>query len=601
MSDADEAQPDIGWRIGWARIGIGLAQGLTLYALTECWKHHLWPSDTPSLFAAVALACGFTPMILLAGLGRMRAVTLAVLVAAMALSVGLFAWHDVARQAHERIDAAYRATPGVEVFLFSAVFVFIGYHLTAPADAARRWIAPHEAYFDTAWKNAVQLALSVAFVGVMWAALLLGAQLFRLIGIAAFAEIIGEPWFTLPVTTTAFAAAVQLTDVRIGLIRGIRTVGLVLLSWLLPLMTVIAVAFLLALPFTGLKPLFATKTATAILLSAAAALIILINAAYQDGAAQRTPTILKLAARAAGVCLTPLIAIAAYALFERVNQYGWTPERIEATACVVVGAGYAVGYGVAASGLIGGWMKPLELTNVAMAVLAMLAIFLLFTPIADPARLSVNDQVGRLLGGAVTPEKFDYRFLRFNSGRYGREALDRLKALKGAGRNAIIALSADAALSKTEPWEPVSVVKPFIQRLTVYPAGVAAPQSFIDQVTSRAAGVDQPVSQARCQEDADSRCDLYVLDVDGDKKPEVLLTPATRSDNKPSSMRLQVFKQGADGAWGRIGDLVVECAESTAAMRTGAIQLVPRKDLDIKAGGQAYRLEPQLEWKCAVP
>lgn len=602
MSEADDGHRDFGWPVWAGRIGIGLVQGLALWGLIECWKHHLWPATQPTLYAAVLLAAAFGPLIIHAGLGRMRPLTLAVLTVALALCAAAFAWHDVARQviAPSPGEGATAPTSGFAIFLFSAAFMFIGHHLAAPADAARRWIAPYQAYFDTAWKNAVQLALSLAFVGVLWAALLLGAQLFKLIGIHAFADLIQKSWFALPVTTTAFAAAVQLTDVRIGLIRGIRTVGLVLLSWLLPLMTVIAAAFLVALPFTGLRPLFATKTATAILLSAAAALIILINAAYQDGEQKRTPVVLRLAARLASVCLIPLIAIAAYALFQRVNQYGWTPERIEATACVVVGAGYAIGYTVAASGLLGPWMKPLERVNVGMALLAMAAIFVLFTPIADPARLSVDDQVGRLLSGSVTPEKFDYRFLRFDSGRYGREALDRLRAIKGAGRNAIIALSANAALQAHNPWEPVTVVKPLIQRLTVFPAGAVAPQSFIDQAGVRDSPISQPVAQARCQDDAQSRCDLYLLDIDGDHVPEVLLTPNVRAGDPPSSMRLQVFKQAAGGAWGRIGDLVVECAESSAAMRKGEFQLVKPKGFDVQAAGNVYSLQPDQPANCAT-
>src|SRR5205085_12120254 len=141
-----------------------------------------------------------------------------------------------------------------------------------------------------AWKNAVQLALSIAFVGVLWAGLLLGAALFSLIGVKGFEQLLEKRWFLLPVTATAFAAAVQLTDVRLALIRGVRTVGLMLLSWLLPLMTLIAAAFLVALPFTGLAPLFATRRAAVTLLAASAGLILLINAAYHEHDPATTPT-----------------------------------------------------------------------------------------------------------------------------------------------------------------------------------------------------------------------------------------------------------------------------------------------------------------------
>jgi hypothetical protein len=71
-------------------------------------------------------------------------------------------------------------------------------------------------------------------------------------------------------------------------------------------MTLIAVFFLLALPFTGLESLWSTRRATSILLTAAAVLIVLINAAYQAGGVDTpAPAIVRysgtLAARARAV------------------------------------------------------------------------------------------------------------------------------------------------------------------------------------------------------------------------------------------------------------------------------------------------------------
>ena len=152
------------------------------------------------------------------------------------------------------------STPALQVVFFGAVFVFVGHHLVGPADEARKLIAPYPLYFDWAWKDAVQIGLSLAFVGVLWAALELGAALFDLIGIKIVGKVLHYGWVAAPLTTVGFAAGVQLTDVRVGLIRGVRTVGLVLLSWLLPVMAVIVVAFLAALPYTGLAPLFGTRS-----------------------------------------------------------------------------------------------------------------------------------------------------------------------------------------------------------------------------------------------------------------------------------------------------------------------------------------------------
>src|SRR5208282_3310378 len=128
------------------------------------------------------------------------------------------------------------------------------------------------------------------FVGVFWGVLYLGAALFNLIGIDAIEKLIEHRWFAIPATALAFSAAVHLTDVRAGLVRGTRTLVLVLLSWLLPLMAIIAAGFLASLLFTGLEPLWKTRFAAGYLLTAAGILVILINTAFQDGDAARRPT-----------------------------------------------------------------------------------------------------------------------------------------------------------------------------------------------------------------------------------------------------------------------------------------------------------------------
>src|SRR5690606_23484623 len=125
-----------------------------------------------------------------------------------------------------------------------------------------------------------------------------------------------------------------------------------------------------------------TGSATALVLSAAASLIILINTAYQDGRADNLPpAALRLAVRVASVLLTPLILIAVWGLSLRIGQHGLTPDRIIAAACALVGAVYAAGYGWAAISPFwrrAAWMKPLERTNVVAAVLTVGIILALF-------------------------------------------------------------------------------------------------------------------------------------------------------------------------------------------------------------------------------
>jgi hypothetical protein len=585
--DVQAHAPAPSWRIGAVRIAVGLAQGLAIWFLPHARDHHAWPSQTPALYAALLLVMAYVPLIVIGGLGRIRALPLALWTLASTVVLAAFGWHDIAADIWESYPAqAARLNPAFEVFLFSAVFIFVGHHLVGPADETRRWIAPYPVYFDWAWKDAVQIALAGAFVGVLWGALELGAALFKLIGIDALSQLLDQAWFSLPLTGAAFAAAVQLTDVRIALIRGVRTVGLVLLSWLLPVMTIIVVAFLAALPVTGLGRLFGTTSAATTVLSASAALIVLTSAAYQDGGGP-TPAALRYAARAAGLALVPLTLIAADALWLRIRQHGLSPARIEAMVCALVAAGFAAGYAFAAIQREGPWMKPLELTNIVMARAVMVVILLIFTPIADPARLAVGDQVGRLLAGKTAPQAFDYDFLELHSGRYGVDALARLIANTNGPRNA--AISHYAALAKNNEEATTEAPAPWWRQARVYPAGAALPATFIkqNQDSSPDFAPGPGIQNMTACFNSIAPCEAFVVDLDGDGAPEVLLSQGASFQGGEV---LQIYKAAANGSWRSVGTMTVACPDAMAALRAGQGRLTAKTGYDLDLSGHVARV-----------
>jgi hypothetical protein len=511
------------------RLGIGLVQGLLLYALYRSGAPHdalTWPATQPPLFGALVLAIAFTPIMLLAGVGRLSVKALAIWGVIAAAVLALLGWHDAAQQASDYFRPPYLRFP---VVAFAAAALFIAHHLIVPAVASRRWITDFDDYFDTAWKAGVQLVLSLGFTGAFWLLLFLGAALFRVIGLSFLSDLIGQEWFSIPVTCLVFATAVQLTDVRAGLIRGVRTVALMLLSWLLLVITVLVAGFLIALPFTGLDGLWKTGSATALVLSAAAALIILINTAYQDGREDNLPpVVLRVAVRVAAVLLTPLILIAVWGLSLRIGQHGLTPDRIIASACALVGVVYAAGYGWAALSPFWrktAWMKPLERTNVAAAVLTVGVILALFSPALDPARLSVGDQVARLKRGAVTAAEFDYGFLKWDAGRTGQRALADL----ARSSNADIAARAKRAQASASRYDDDQATPPSQPRITAWPKGAVLPKGF-----------DAPVSSGdprfACSGTED--CVAVLRDMNGDGRDEILL--ATR-------FQITLFALGAEG------------------------------------------------------
>lgn len=492
------------------RLLIGLVQGLTLFGLHHAEQVKLWPATMPTLYGALVLAAGLTPAVLLAGLGALRRRTLIWTFAgavAFTLFMGAYGvWRNP-------LDvASVRLFPGPEFTLTAAVALFVAYHLVEPADAARRRIAPYAAYFETAWKRGVQLALSLGFTAVFWALLFLGASLFEVIGIRFFIETIRTAEFAFTVTPLVFAAAVHLADVRSAMIQGVRTVALTLLAWLLPLLTLIVTGFLASLPFTGVDSLWSTRSAGGLMLAAAANLIILINAAWQDG--EEAPhRVLGIAIRAAAILLAPLAGLAAWALALRIGQYGLSPERIIAAACTIIASGYAAGY-IAAVARRSAGLTGLGRANIAMAFVLLGLIVALFTPIADPMRLSVNDQLHRLKTGKVSAEAFDYDFLRFKAGRFGTKALERL----AADSDPVIAREARAAQQRTS-----RKGGPTVATGRIVPSGAKLPTGF-------------PAETVGCYD----ACVMFVGDLTGDGRADVMTVAGASA---------QLHAAPAEGPW----------------------------------------------------
>jgi hypothetical protein len=120
------------------------------------------------------LVAALVPPLILSGISEMRRATLIgwVIVAAAGLS-GL-AFHDISRLPTDELSSPWQTMPSIPLVVFSIAGLYVAHHLVLAADVERKLVASYPAYFDAAWKHAVQLALSLAFVGAFWLSLRLG-------------------------------------------------------------------------------------------------------------------------------------------------------------------------------------------------------------------------------------------------------------------------------------------------------------------------------------------------------------------------------------------------------------------------------------------
>jgi hypothetical protein len=574
-----------------ARLAVGLVQGLLLYWLYAASRDVAWPATAPYLMVPLLTVLLIVPVLLVSSLGHLAPRQAAAwLLAALAVLLVL-ALHDVWRGTNSysflsNWNDKPIGSPSMLLVVFSCVFFFIAHALVMAGAQDGKRIASYNTYFEVAWKLAIQLLFSAFFVGAVFLVLYMGASLFMLVKLNFLHKLLEESWFNVPISCTAFSCAMHVTDVRPSIVRGIRTLLLVLMSWILPVAVVLVTGFLCTLPFTGLTALWETRHATSVLLFTAAVLLVLVNAAFQNGQAV-VALPLRVSARMAAILILPIIMVGIYALGLRVVQYGWTSDRVIAAASLLVASSYAIGY-LWAAYQYDTWLRPLAVVNIFTSFLVLAVLLALFTPIADPARIGVNSQMARLAKGKIVAAKFDFRYLRFEGGRYGQAALEELK--RSAGPDAALLLreaTAAQALSLKQRWQPpvrstapVSVAANMI----VWPAGAQLPASFVAQKWDAMPDDRKP----DCLTSKDGKCDAFILDAGGDGKQQVLLVARSYA----SLGRL--FAAGADGNWTVVATMSYRdtaCKAVIEKLRKGEFNLIDRPYKDLNVGGRRVEFE----------
>jgi len=573
-------------QLGPARIGIGLIQGVLLYLLYTALQDTLWPATAPLLFAPLVLLGVLLPIILISALGHLPRRTLAGWVSAAAIAIVLLAIHDVWRRLGG-VDVL-RPTPSGPLTVCLAAACFIAHALVLAGARERRRIATYATYFDVAWTLGLQLVFSALFVGATWLVLQLGASLFDLIRLDFLSQAMEKAWFSIPVTAFAFACAMHLTDVKPAIVRGIRNLVHVLLSWTLPVLTLLVAGFLASLPFTGLAPLWATRSAAGMLLSAAACFVVLINAAWQNGS-ERPARVIAISARVASLLLAPLTLLAGYALALRVLDHGWSLDRVIAGACLLVAACYAGGY--AAAAMRRGWLPTLAGVNIAAAFAVLGILALLLSPLVDPGRVAVASQLARLDAGRITLRQLDVAYLWEHGARYGRAALARLESST---------TGPDAAWLRTElahlrQPDLDAGVRPLADQLHVWPAGTTLPASFVQTDWRRTL---HSAHLPPCMRGQNALCDAFILDLGGDARPEVVVIG---TDGEAGV----VLRQDARGAWELAASLPLllgDCTSVLDAMRAGRLRAAPPVLADLQIDGRRIPLQDGPDYPdCGTP
>ncbi|MBE1283942.1 MAG: DUF4153 domain-containing protein [Rhodobacteraceae bacterium] len=404
----------------FAFIGLGALVGLAFWQLSEHWDDSAWP---PAVFLAVFTFVSVHSAVLLALIGPVGAVR--ALLGALVVSVPTTLLVSWAGQRYEQATQLLDQTPALSLTL---LMVFLATPFLSVALRDRRAWRDYALLFETAWSLSARYVLAWVFVAVFWLLILLSDALLGLVRIGILQQLLETEWLV-------FGLSGAVLGLGLAVVHELRDrlspfVVLRLLRLLVPLVLAVVALFLMALPLRGLSELFGGVSSAGTLMSAAIVSISLVSIAVDRDDRHMVATPGLILATKALAALQPFLAgLALWAVVLRVQQYGWTPDRVVAALGAVVISLYALGYlGAVLSGRA--WTLRLRQVNIAIALVLTLASGLWLTPLLDANRISTNSQITRFEAGELAVGDLAFWSMQHDWGRAGQAGLTRLQSLE---------------------------------------------------------------------------------------------------------------------------------------------------------------------------
>lgn len=403
-----------------ARVGLALVGTAGGYALWALVRHHDLADAQPQryLFLAAFSVVFFHSALMMIGPLRLRRAVPSAFVFGLVLA-GLFTW---ASTKFDQLDA-FIGSPQRLAAAAVLALVPLPYIIAANGPGWRHY----PTLFSQAWSLVVRALGAWIFTGAVWLLVFLSNALLSLVGVRAithFLELEGMPWaFTGAIFGLGLAVVNEFTD-YISPYLTLR-----LLRLLVPVVLAVSVVFLVALPLHGLSIFFGgiSSAQTLLAITLGSACLITVDLGEKDEDAEDAPVMMRMT-QALALILPVLAGLGAWAVWQRVVQYGWTPSRVTAGILAASALAYGILYALAV--LRGrGWQARIRSGNTILALVVLAVVALAFTPLLNAQRISAKSQVSRYLNGQSTLADLDVAALATEWGRPGRAAFEKLQAL----------------------------------------------------------------------------------------------------------------------------------------------------------------------------
>ncbi len=289
-----------------------------------------------------------------------------------------------------------------------------------------RW-RDYPTLFELTWTAFVRVLVALVFTGLFWSLAFLSNALLEIVKITIIEDLLDYEPVPFLLTGVVFGLALAVVHELRAYISPFLVLRLFRL--LVPVVLVVVAIFVVAVPFNGLSGLINGLSPTVTLLSFALAAVVFITTSIDQNDAEAIAVPWLRASVQTLACFVPVLAgLAIYAVWQRIHQYGLTPERIWAMTVAIVTFVYGLAYVVAI--LRGsGWMARMRRANIVIA-LTVLAIGLLWlTPLMTPEAWSARSQLKRI-ATLETPDRSALYNLAQVWGKPGQAALAEVEKIK---------------------------------------------------------------------------------------------------------------------------------------------------------------------------
>ncbi|WP_276852464.1 DUF4153 domain-containing protein [Enterobacter oligotrophicus] len=567
----------------------GALQGVICYLITWYVGYAELPSDTLWLLCVVPATVVMTTTLSLSVTSFRTPFLWLALGIAGAVVAGMGAWlkWNVAGQDSWEIREAV---------------LFFGFHLLLMTLFMLPWLqrrltpSPtasfYSDFYNRNWHNALTLLIIFFSNGLFWLVLFLWAELFKLIGIRFFDQLFfnSDGFISVAIGVVSASAAV-LARMQVRLILALQNLLTLIATGLLPLLAALALLFIGALPFVGLEAISARISAAGLLTTLAILLLFLVTVVWHPQR-QILPyySPLRGMVRLAVMVAPVYPVLASWALWLRISQYGWSPERLYGVLVTIVALVWAVGFCVSVLFYRREPQKLQAYVTPATGLLSLAFLILIHTPVLDPWRISVESHMARYQDGRITADQVSLYMLS-NAGRKGREALLTLQNDPQFISNPKRQREVNGLLSGNRDRAGKMTAAMLEEQIQLAP-GMARPDKGLWQ-----AMLSNQYRFESCSH-AQGNCLLMPLDLNGDGKPEAVLYQFT-------DRTIMVYTQ-TDTSWRLAGDAWkmpegLTREELDRALRQGKVKSVVKPWADIQIFGErvdmSYDSYNNAQWR----